>query len=88
VSLRLLCTFRGPGTDWLPNNMVNRKRLGCGDNKKIVKTKAILQQVKPFQICILKGEVFTGNRGEGVVHRSPAVSDRKKGRWFMRVDAV
>ena len=31
VSLRLLCTYAGPGTDWLPNEDLVREHLGRTD---------------------------------------------------------
>ena len=84
---RLLCTFRGPGTEWLADSDVNRKKLSKGSNRKIVKESAILHEVQKFQICILKGEPRINNIGEGAVHRSPAVPLFEEGRWFMRADA-
>jgi hypothetical protein len=87
VSLRLLCTFRGPGTEWLPDSMVNRKQLGRGSNRKVTKPGTLVYEVGPFQICILKGKSFKGNSNAGAVHRSPAVPDTRDGRWFLRVDA-
>ena len=35
ISVRLLCTLRGPGTEWLDDAQVNRRALGRGDNRKI-----------------------------------------------------
>lgn len=88
VTLRLLCTLRGPGTEWLSNRSVHRSKLGHGDNRKIVKSGAIVYEVAPFQICILKGDSFPGNKGGGVVHRSPMVSQESEGRYFLRIDAA
>jgi hypothetical protein len=88
VSLRMLCTFRGPGTEWLSDSMVNRKQLGRGSNRKVTKPGTLVYEVEPFQICILKGKSFKGNANAGAVHRSPAVPDTKNGRWFLRVDAA
>lgn len=88
VSFRMLCTLRGPGTEWLADGAVNRKRLGQGDNRKVTKQGALVYEVAPFQVCILKGEAHVGSAGAGAVHRSPAVPDTIDGRWYVRVDAV
>jgi hypothetical protein len=85
VGLRLLCTFVGPGTEWLDDAHVRRKFLGKGGNQKITKPQAIVYSLQPFQVCLLKGEPGLNQRGRGIVHRSPHVPE---GRWFMRVDTV
>ncbi len=88
VSLRLLCTLRGPGTEWLADGAVNRKRLGQGDNRSVTKQGALVYEVAPFQVCVLKGGAYSGGSGVGAVHRSPAVPDYIEGRWYLRVDAA
>jgi len=88
VSFRMLCTLRGPGTEWLADGAVNRKRLGQDDNRKVTKQGALVYVVAPFQICVLKGEAHLGSCGAGAVHRSPAVPDTVDGRWYVRVDAA
>jgi hypothetical protein len=88
VTLRLLCTLRGPGTEWLDDRGVRRKALGHGDNRKIVRKGALIYEVEPYQVCILKGEAYLGSSGLGAVHRSPAVPPSIDGRWYLRVDAA
>ena len=85
IGLRLLCTFVGPGTEWLDDAHVRRKFLGKGGNQKIAKPEAIVYSLQPFQVCLLKGEAGLNQRGRGIVHRSPHVPE---GRWFMRVDTA
>ena len=86
LKYRLLCTLRGPGTEWLDDRAVRRKFLGRGNNRKIVRHEAVVYEVEPFQVCILKGEAFRGGYGRGVVHRSPPVPPAVGGRWYLRVD--
>ncbi len=88
VTLRLLCTLSGPGTEWLSDKGVNRKYLGRGDNRKIIKKNALVYEAAPFQIVILKGNAYPGSSGAGIVHRSPAVPSSIDGRWLLRVDAA
>jgi hypothetical protein len=88
VTLRLLCTLSGPGTEWLSDKGVNRKYLGRGENRKIIKKNALVYEAEPFQIVILKGNAYPGSSGAGIVHRSPAVPSTLEGRWLLRVDAA
>ncbi len=87
ISLRMIVTLKGPGTEWLNDHDVIRKNLGKGSNKNIVRDDAIVHELKSYQVGILKGEEYPGNFGKGVVHRSPAVPPNQEGRWFLRVDA-
>lgn len=88
VSVRLLCTLRGPGTEWLDNAQVNRKELGRGENRKIAGPDATVYAAQPFQIVLLKGDAGFGTNSPGIVHRSPAVPASLDGRWYLRVDPL
>jgi len=84
--LRMICTLRGPGTEWLDDREVQRANLGKGSNAAIVTPGATIYQLGQFQIGLLKGEEFAGSRRRGVVHRSPAVASTSDGRWYFRLD--
>ena len=86
LSVRLLCTFKGPGTEWLDDAQAQRRWLGRGDNRKIAGPEAIVYSTQPFQVCLLKGEHGLGQKDCGVVHRSPRVPHESEGRWYLRVD--
>ena len=86
VTLRMLCTFRGPGTEWLADCDVMRKGLGHGDNSKVLAAGGVVYAVPTHHICVLKGDAFKGNTGRGIVHRSPSVPGNSGGRWYLRVD--
>lgn len=88
VPVRLLCTLRGPGTEWLDDAQVNRRGLGRGDNRKIVGPEATVYAAQPFQIMLLKGDAGFGTNSPGIVHRSPAVPGSTDGRWYLRVDSL
>lgn len=56
VPARLICTYAGPGSEWLTApDAVQVEQLSTGD------------------VAVLKGERWLGNKGQGLVHRSPAV---------------
>lgn len=86
-AVRLLCTLRGPGTEWLDDAQVNRKGLGRSDNRKVAGPDATVYAAQPFQILILKGDAGCGTN-RGVVHRSPVVTASSDGRWYLRIDPL
>jgi hypothetical protein len=76
VGLRLLCTYAGPGTEWVPEPAVNRAGLRSGDNRRIVARRADVRRLSPFCVGLFKGEAFPGNAGRGIVHRSSPATAR------------
>lgn len=82
VGLRLLCTYAGPGTEWLdlgggaalarrldPAHLIMApNRLGTGD------------------VAVLKGEAWPGNAGNGCIHRSPPNPDDAPPRLVLCLD--
>lgn len=83
--LRLLCTYSGPGTEWLANDQVDRSALGQGDNRKILKY-GQAHKVATGAVLLLKGERYPGNFGNGIVHRSPPVRLHGLRRLRLRLD--
>jgi len=71
IQIRLITTLSGPGTQWLADKDVLRKNLAKGGNKSIIKEGAILRQLKPLQIAIMKGKKNVTSKG--LVHRSPPI---------------
>ena len=71
VGLRLLCTYTGPGTEWVPDHAVDRPALG--DNARAITRHSAIRRLPRFAVGLLKGEAFPGNAGRGIVHRSPPV---------------
>lgn len=80
IPVRMIATFCGPGTEWLPNALVDRNRLGAREPGKPPATGAgIPEPVTPCSlsagdVALMKGENWVGNEGNGLVHRSPAVA--------------
>ncbi|MBT3045707.1 MAG: DUF1826 domain-containing protein [Candidatus Thiodiazotropha sp. (ex Lucina pensylvanica)] len=66
TSIRLVCTYQGPGTEWL-----NDQNVECQDlHDSRIRAKAAVQAVTG-EIVLLKGSLFQGNEAFGAVHRSP-----------------
>ena len=81
VPCRLVTTFAGPGTEWLPNGLVDRNKLGkasAGYSDKesgIYRDSIDIQQMDSGDVALLKGEGWFNNQGGGLVHRSPQLVD-------------
>ncbi|MGE4531306.1 MAG: DUF1826 domain-containing protein [Acidithiobacillus sp.] len=94
TSIRLLCTYRGSGTEWLPDACADRGKLGprpnhIGDeNSGVIINPDGIQHVPPLAIALLKGSMWEGNAERGVIHRSPAVTPDVMPRVFLALDAL
>lgn len=81
--VRLLCTYVGPGTEWVEERDLDREALRHRDaqdgstfehtNGRIVPDPLAIHRATPGDVLLLKGESYPGNRGRGAVHRSPAI---------------
>ena len=77
VPSRLITTYHGLATEWLPHDKVNREKLGSGSGGKSDKSSGLYQYESDIQklsngsVAILKGELWDGNENAGLVHRSP-----------------
>ena len=79
VACRMITTYVGVATEWLPNTIVDRSRLGQGNHGRADHQSGLYQQEDAIQrlstgdVALLKGEGWDGNEGRGLVHRSPSV---------------
>jgi len=84
VPCRLVTTYKGIATQWLPHQTVNRKKLGRGNNglpdneSGLYSNESDVNQLKSGDVALLKGELWDGNKGAGLVHRSPALQDDER----------
>jgi hypothetical protein len=85
--LRLLCTYRGPGTEWLTNEQVDRLAQSTGAPNEAIIRFGKLSQFEPFWAGILKGDVYPGNAGRGLVHRSPPIANSGQTRVLFCLDS-
>ena len=83
--LRMLCTYIGPGTHWVPNEGVNQKALQLrGSNQEIVKDPQQIQRVQTGDVVILKGALYP--EANPILHRSPPIEKTKEKRLLLRID--
>ena len=93
LKCRLVSTYLGPGTEWLPNHLVNRHKLGHGNNGELDEKSGLfsenanIEQLDIGDLGLLKGENWDRNQGNGLVHRSPQKDSDYK-RLYMTIDFV
>ncbi|MCG7862585.1 MAG: DUF1826 domain-containing protein [Candidatus Thiodiazotropha endolucinida] len=86
TNLRLLCTYRGPGTEWLTNDQVDRLAQATGAPNEDIIRFGIPSQFEPFWVGILKGDAFPDNASHGLVHRSPPIKGSGQTRVLFCLD--
>jgi hypothetical protein len=85
--LRLLCTYLGPGTLWLPNDAVNEQAIRSRDpHLPIERSPEDVQQVATGHVAIIKGALYPGDREAACVHRSPTIEETGQQRLLLRID--
>lgn len=84
IPARLITTYRGSSTEWLPHQHVDRRMLGRGSHGIADEVSGLylleedIQQLNVGDVAILKGEYWEGNEQAGLVHRSPKVSENDR----------
>lgn len=93
VGIRMLCTYRGPGTEWAEEAMVDRRFLGAASGGRPDESSGLLppgyrvECIPPYTVALLKGSLWQGNSGRGIVHRSPTVPESQTPRVLVALDA-
>ena len=91
VPCRLVTTYHGEATEWLPHNKVYREKLGFGSKGKsdeqsgLYKSLDDVQRLNCGDVALLKGEEWHQNQNAGLVHRSPLIIAEKP-RLLMTLD--
>ncbi len=94
TGIRLLCTYRGPGTEWIDDRTIDRTKLGAGsaglgdDRSGLFGPRTVVHAAMPFEVVLLKGSLWQGNESRGAVHRSPTVSLDQAPRILVAMDAI
>jgi len=94
TTVRMLCTYFGPGTEWLDERAANRQKLGTGangladTNSGLVLDPAEITRAPTFALVLLKGCAWPRNAHRGAIHRSPAADAEAPWRALVSLDAV
>ncbi|RUR37793.1 DUF1826 domain-containing protein [Vreelandella populi] len=87
LPVRLVTTYLGPDSEWLPEEAVNRDGLGAPhpDRPEIVLNPDAVQMLKAGDIALIKGSGWEGSEHSALVHRSPSLSPGQK-RLLLTID--
>ena len=67
---RWVCTYRGPGTEWLPDTAVDRSCMACGNNHHVLDWDQVRRLDRGW-VAAFKGMLWSTQSNAGLVHRSP-----------------
>ena len=94
TGIRLVCTLRGLGTEWLHDGWADRSRLGPGsrgladEDSGLMLPGAEVERIPTFAVGLLKGSLWQGNAGRGAIHRSPQIDPHDAPRVMLSLDAI
>jgi len=74
VLARMLCSYRGPGTDYVPE--------GAEDDPRRIR------QVRTGSVALFRGRLWPDDERTGLLHRSPAVPEAVGARLLLVMDPV
>lgn len=93
VTLRVVCTYHGAGTEYVRSADLDRRWLGHAahgvpdEASGLLCASAQVRAASAGDIVVLKGEAWPGNANRGAVHRSPAASAAAP-RLVLTLDAI
>ncbi|NRB50252.1 MAG: DUF1826 domain-containing protein [Saprospiraceae bacterium] len=83
--LRLLCTYIGPGTRWLPDEAVDQKATRArGRKQEMVINEQLIQQASTGDLVLLKGALYPD--ANPILHQSPPIESTGENRLLLRID--
>ncbi|WP_434986588.1 DUF1826 domain-containing protein [Vreelandella zhaodongensis] len=87
LPVRLVTTYVGPGSEWLPEYAINRAGLGAPkpDRPDIITDDTAIQRLSAGDIALIKGSGWEGCEEHGLVHRSPSL-EQGQTRLLLTVD--
>ncbi|KQT34367.1 DUF1826 domain-containing protein [Methylophilus sp. Leaf414] len=93
TGIRLLCTYLGPGTEWLDEAFCNRNAFASTHptdeifNQSLVLHPQGIRQAPEQVLVLLKGSLWQGNQHGGAIHRSPQIAETTT-RVVLALDAI
>lgn len=93
TGIRLLCTYLGPGTEWLEEAFSNRNAFASAHptddafNQSLVLHPQGIRQAPEKALVLLKGSLWQGNQHGGAIHRSPQIAETST-RVVLALDAI
>jgi hypothetical protein len=87
VLCRLVTTYSGSTTEWLEDDNTNRQALVDRQHDKTVVDTGKINHVSVGDVLLFKGQSWSDQAGEGVVHRSPLASPEQR-RLILTLDII
>ena len=85
--VRMLCTYVGPGTLWVPDKAIDLDAsYARGNGKEIVIDLEKVEQVGTGDVIILKGALYP--EANAIMHRSPTIEESGEKRLLLRIDTL
>jgi hypothetical protein len=94
VPCRLVCTYGGMGTQWLPDVHVDRTKLGPGSNglpdeeSGLILDPSTISTMPAYAVGLMKGAKWEGHEERGLVHRSPRLTSAEPRRLLLTLDIL
>jgi len=93
VPCRLVTTYQGMATEWLPQEVADYTKLGWGSNglpdseSGLYQSESNIQQLDCGDVALLKGTLWEANQNMGLIHRSPGLITNEK-RLILTLDFI
>lgn len=94
IGARMVCTYAGAGTQWLSASSVSRSDSGIrvlppaeGHSDLSTDQNEMANHVPAGTVALMKGDMWPGAEGNGLVHRSPQCSPQNP-RLFLSMDVM
>lgn len=88
VAFRMLCSYAGKGTQWLPESAVTRDATGRATNARADHSAADILTLATGSVALIKGDAGHGGSRFGLLHRSPPTTRRDDPRLLLRLDPL
>ncbi|MDD1621129.1 MAG: DUF1826 domain-containing protein [Methylococcaceae bacterium] len=94
VPARMICSYGGIGTEWLPEYAVDRGKLGMGgrglpdDQSGLIADPTAIRRMPAYAVGLMKGSNWEGNESHGLVHRSPTPTAVQPRRLLLTLDML
>ncbi|MEM8896966.1 MAG: DUF1826 domain-containing protein [Bacteroidota bacterium] len=83
--LRMLCTYIGPGTLWVPDEAIDLDdSYARGNGNEVVLDLEKVEQAGTGELIILKGALYP--EANAIMHRSPTIEESGERRLLLRID--
>ncbi|MEM9985047.1 MAG: DUF1826 domain-containing protein [Bacteroidota bacterium] len=83
--LRLLCTYFGPGTLWVPDDAIGQAASTSRETRgELSLDLTQVQQAGSGDVVLLKGALYPG--ANPILHRSPTIEENGDKRLLLRID--